>query len=149
MIGYDWYNISADGGETWTTQYITEDEAKRERHDGYIVEKANDADNLNLQDFKDVHKGKSAVEKLRLLIITYEAIAAYTEEKGRSKNIKNKEYYCRQADGLRPRVIWLYEEIKFALTAKDANSNANAAESVAIAANAVVSGKSDKMDVEY
>lgn len=39
MKGYDWYKISADGGETWTTQYITEDEAERERKEGYIVER--------------------------------------------------------------------------------------------------------------
>ena len=116
MVGYDWYNISADGGETWTTQYITEDEAERERKEGYIVVKANDADNMNLQGFKDAHKDKSAVEKLRLLIISYEAIAAYTEEKEKSINDKNKEYYCRQADGLRPRIVWLFEEIKSVLT---------------------------------
>lgn len=39
MIGYDWYNISADGGETWTTQYMTEAEANSARQDGYIVKK--------------------------------------------------------------------------------------------------------------
>mgnify|MGYP003571564999 CR=1 FL=1 len=38
MIGYSWYNISADGGETWTTQYLTEIEAENERQAGYIVE---------------------------------------------------------------------------------------------------------------
>ena len=71
---------------------------------------------MNFQDFKDVYKDKSAVEKLRLLIISYEAIAAYTEEKEKSINDKNKEYYCRQADGLRPRIVWLFEEIKSVLT---------------------------------
>jgi len=38
MKGYAWYNISADGGETWTTQYLTTDEAENERKAGYIVE---------------------------------------------------------------------------------------------------------------
>ena len=116
MVGYDWYNISADGGETWTTQYITKDEAKRERQEGYIVEKDKDANTMSLQEFKDANKDKSAIEKLRLIILAYEAITLYSEEKGRCKNDKNREYYCRQADGLRPRVIWLFEEIKSVLT---------------------------------
>ena len=37
MKGYGWYNISADGGDSWTTQYLTEEEAEAERQDGYIV----------------------------------------------------------------------------------------------------------------
>lgn len=34
---FTWYDISADGGETWTTQYLTESEAKDERAQGHIV----------------------------------------------------------------------------------------------------------------
>ena len=34
-----WYRISADGGETWTSQILTDTEASREREEyGYIVE---------------------------------------------------------------------------------------------------------------
>ena len=32
-----WYYISADGGNTWTAQYMTEKEANDERQKGYIV----------------------------------------------------------------------------------------------------------------
>lgn len=39
MKGYDWYNISADGGETWTTQYLTAPEAEEAMREGYIVKK--------------------------------------------------------------------------------------------------------------
>ena len=39
MIGYDWYNISADGGETWTRQYLTAAEAEEVLYEGYIVKK--------------------------------------------------------------------------------------------------------------
>jgi len=39
MNNLRWYRISADGGETWTSQILTEAEANREREEyGYIVE---------------------------------------------------------------------------------------------------------------
>lgn len=34
---YSWYNISADGGKSWTAQYMTEEEAKEEEIKGYTV----------------------------------------------------------------------------------------------------------------
>ena len=43
MIGYDWYYISADGGETWTTQYLTAADVEEARHEGYIVKKEESA----------------------------------------------------------------------------------------------------------
>ncbi len=35
--GHKWYNISGDGGDTWTSQYLTDEEAEQGRKDGYIV----------------------------------------------------------------------------------------------------------------
>ena len=34
---YSWYNISADGGKSWTAQYMTEEDVKDEIAKGYIV----------------------------------------------------------------------------------------------------------------
>lgn len=65
-----------------------------------------------------------------------------------SQNQASREYCLRELEGQRQRAEWLYDEIKTALTAQNADSSAKAAESVAIAANAVVSSENDKMDVE-
>lgn len=35
-ITYHLYKISADGGNSWTSQWLTADEARQHRKDGYI-----------------------------------------------------------------------------------------------------------------
>ena len=104
---------------------------------------------MNLQDFKAVYFNKSATEKLGLLVITMEMMGSCRVNYSTIPNPESRAYYQSELEGQRQRAEWLYDEIKAALTAKDADSNAKPAESVAIASNAVVSGKSDKMDVEY
>ena len=37
MNTWKWYNISADNGETWTTQLLTQEEAEEQKREGYIV----------------------------------------------------------------------------------------------------------------
>ena len=103
---------------------------------------------MNLQDFKDVHRDKSAIEKLSLLTDTMYMIGTYRVNYAQSQNQASREHCLRELEGQRQRAEWLCDEIKTALTAQNADSSAKAAESVAIAANAVVSGENDKMDVE-
>ena len=38
-ITYHLYKISADGGNSWTSQWLTAAEARKHRKDGYIVQK--------------------------------------------------------------------------------------------------------------
>ena len=103
---------------------------------------------MNLQDYKEIHRDKSAVQKLGLLVITMNMMGSCRVNYSTCANPESRAYSQSELDGQRERAEWLYEEIKTALTAQNADSSAKAAESVAIAANAVVSGENDKMDVE-
>lgn len=70
---------------------------------------------MNFQDFKDVYKDKSAVEKLRLLIDTMMTIGSCRVNYSTIPNPESRAYYQREFEGQRQRAEWLYEEIKVAL----------------------------------
>ena len=70
---------------------------------------------MNIQDFKDIHRDKSAVEKLRLLVDTMMMIGSCRVNYSAIANPEGRAYYQREYEGQRQRAEWLYEEIKAAL----------------------------------
>ena len=68
---------------------------------------------MNLEDFKDVYKDKTPVEKLRLLVNAVEAVERCRHGGG------DEDYLAREREGQKERANWLYSEIVKALKAQE------------------------------
>lgn len=77
---------------------------------------------MNLQDFKDIHRDKSAVEKLNLLIDAMDMMAVCRVSYATTQSLESKVHCQSEYEGQRQRAEWLYEEIKTALTAQNTDS---------------------------
>lgn len=77
---------------------------------------------MTLEDFKEIHAGKTAEEKLDLLIENegYRRNNAVSAERDRMNHNTKGEEYCRSEEQhMLQRIVWLYGEIKKALKEKD------------------------------
>ena len=77
---------------------------------------------MTLEAFKEIHAGKTAAEKLDLLIenMYYIRNNAVSAERDRMNHNTKGEEYCRSEEQhMQLRVAWLYGEIMKALEEKD------------------------------
>jgi len=73
---------------------------------------------MTLEDFKDVYKDKTPVEKLKLMQEQHYVWRYDMKDRIDANwrgNFEEAQYYARECDAMRDRIIWLHEEISKAL----------------------------------
>ncbi len=73
---------------------------------------------MTLEDFKDVYKDKTPVEKLKLMQVQHNYWRNDMKDRVDANwrgNFEEAQYYARECDAMRDRIIWLHEEISKAL----------------------------------
>lgn len=70
---------------------------------------------MGFEDFVDVHKDKSPVQKLYLLVRTMNMIASARVGLATAQNPDSEEHYRREIEGQDKRAEWLCNEIEGAL----------------------------------
>ena len=73
---------------------------------------------MTLDEFIDIHKDATPLQKLNLLVDTadiyaFDRVMAYGSNVNGS--IRDAEYYGKEVDHMDQRMHWLYEELKVAL----------------------------------
>lgn len=78
---------------------------------------------MTLDEFKDVYKDKSPVEKLRLMQVQHDYWRQDVKDRVDANwrgNFEDASYYARECDAMKDRVVWLMEEITKVLEQQEA-----------------------------
>lgn len=70
---------------------------------------------MSFEDFVGIHKDKTPVEKLWLLVVTMNMMGTCRVNYATSENIESRTHCQSELEGQRQRAEWLYDEIKAAL----------------------------------
>ena len=77
---------------------------------------------MTLEDFKDVYKDKTPIEKLKLMQFQHDYWRYDMKDRIDANwrgNFEEAQYYARECDAMRDRIVWLHEEISKSLKAQE------------------------------